>query len=123
MKVKTWIIISGFMGFAGVALGAFGAHRLAYSLSAEMLAIYKTGVLYHLIHSAAMLAVALIGKKNFFKTCLMFLTGIILFSFSLYLYAQTGVKFLAMVTPVGGIFFLTGWALVIYEGIKMQKED
>ena len=122
MQKKLWIVISGFMGFAGVALGAFGAHSLANSLSAEMLANYKTGVLYHLIHSVAMLAVAASGKEKLYKSCFMFFTGIIFFSFSLYIYAITGTKFFAILTPVGGIFFLIGWALIVYEGIRLKKE-
>ena len=55
---KVLIILAGFIGFVGVALGAFGAHRLSDILSPEMLEVYKTGILYHLIHSVAVLAIA-----------------------------------------------------------------
>ncbi len=102
---KVWIIIAGFIGFTGVALGAFGAHRLNDQLSSEMLSIYKTGVLYHLIHSVAILAIAFYGNKLLYKSAMMFVIGILLFSLSLYIYAQTGNKLFAMITPIGGIFF------------------
>ncbi len=91
---KVWTTAAGLIGFSGVALGAFGAHRLSDQISTEMLAIYKTGVLYHLIHSVAILAIAFYGSKLFYKSALMFVIGIILFSFSLYIYAQSGKHYL-----------------------------
>ena len=117
---KVWIIIAGFIGFTGVALGAFGAHILSDQLSSEMLNIYNIGVLYHLIHAIAILAIALYGNKLLYKSALMFVLGIILFSFSLYIYAQSGNKLFAMITPIGGIFLLIGWALIIFKGIRMR---
>lgn len=117
---KVWIIIAGFIGFSGVALGAFGAHRLSDQLSSEMLSIYKTGVLYHLIHAVAILTIAFYGNKLLYKSALMFVIGILLFSFSLYVYAQSANKLFAMIIPIGGIFLLIGWALIIFEGIRMK---
>ena len=101
---KILIAAAGIIGFIGVALGAFGAHRLSDQISAEMLGIYKTGVLYQLIHAIAILAIAFYGNKKFYKSALIFVIGIILFSFSLYVYAQSGNTAFAMITPVGGIF-------------------
>jgi len=113
--------LAGFIGFCGVALGAFGAHRLGETLSPEMLEIYKTGILYHLIHSVVVLTIALTGKEKFFKAAYIFIVGIVLFSGSLYVFAQSGTKLFAMVTPVGGVIFLIGWGLIIYEGIRIKK--
>ncbi len=120
---KVWIATAGLIGFSSVALGAFGAHRLSDQISTEMLVIYKTGVLYHLIHSVAILAIAFYGSKLFYKSALMFIIGIILFSFSLYIYAQSGNVTFAMITPVGGVFLLIGWAIIIYEGIRMRSKS
>jgi len=120
---KFWIAAAGLIGFSGVALGAFGAHRLSDQISAEMLSIYKTGVLYHLIHFVAILAIAFYGNKLFYKSALMFVIGIIVFSFSLYIYAQTSNTTFSMITPVGGIFLLIGWALIIFEGLKMKRDS
>ena len=117
---KVWIAIAGFIGFAGVALGAFGAHWLSDQISTEMFTIYKTGVLYHLIHAIAILTITFYGNKLLYKSALMFVIGIILFSFSLYVYAQSGNKLFAMITPIGGIFLLIGWALIIFKGIRMR---
>ena len=121
MSNKLFIIISGVMGFSAVALGAFGAHGLKNILTEQLLETYKTGILYHLIHSVALLTIAIAGKINFIKSFWLFFTGIILFSFSLYIYSITQVLFFAMITPFGGIFLLLGWLFLIIEGIKKDK--
>lgn len=119
---KVWIIIAAVSGFTAVAIGAFGAHGLREKLSAEMLEVYKTGVLYQFIHTIVLLILAL---TNFIKgkiASIFFLAGIILFSFSLYLYSTTRIITLAMITPVGGVFFLIGWLCVIIEVIRRKEE-
>jgi uncharacterized membrane protein YgdD (TMEM256/DUF423 family) len=115
---KFWIIISGISGFLAVALGAFGAHGLKHYLSPDIIEIFKTGVFYHLIHSAVLLAISLHGVKQFFTSAVFLLTGIILFSFSLYLYAITGIETFAFITPFGGLCLLGGWLFLIIQGVK-----
>ena len=118
---KMWIIISAVSGFTAVAIGAFGAHGLREKLSAEMLEVYKTGVLYQFIHTIILLILSL---NNFIKgkiASIFFLAGIILFSFSLYLYSTSGIRFFAMITPVGGVCFLIGWFWLIV-GVIRKKE-
>jgi uncharacterized membrane protein YgdD (TMEM256/DUF423 family) len=119
---KTWIIISAVSGFTAVAIGAFGAHGLREKLSNELLEVYKTGVLYQFIHTIVLLILSL---TNFIKTkiaSIFFLAGIILFSFSLYIYSTSGVQFFAMVTPVGGVCFLLGWFWLIVEVIRKRDK-
>lgn len=122
MKNNTWVIIGGICGFFGVALGAFGAHGLKSALTPEMLEIYKTGVFYQLIHSIAILAIGLLGNKIYSISALFFFIGILLFSGSLYLYSTTGTLFFAMITPVGGVSFLVGWAFVVIKAMKVKKD-
>jgi uncharacterized membrane protein YgdD (TMEM256/DUF423 family) len=118
---KLWLIISAVSGFTAVAIGAFGAHGLKEMLSPQMLDVYKTGVLYHLIHSLVLLALSLnkLIKAKF--PSIFFLLGIILFSFSLYIYSTSGIRFFAMITPVGGFCFLIGWLSIIYEAIRLKS--
>lgn len=118
MNGKTYIIISGVFGFLGVALGAFGAHGLRNVLTPQALQTYNTGVLYHLIHAAALLALALRGDERFNLAYIFIAAGIILFSFSLYALSVTGVKQIGIITPFGGVSFLLGWGAIIYEGIR-----
>jgi len=105
------IRLAAALGFVGVALGAFGAHGLRERLSPAMLEVYRTGVLYHLIHALALLAVAL-GADRLARpraVAALFTAGIVVFSGSLYALALTGARGLGAVTPVGGLLFMAGW--------------
>jgi uncharacterized membrane protein YgdD (TMEM256/DUF423 family) len=101
-------------GFLGVALGAFGAHALRARLSPEMLAVFETGVRYQMYHAfatfAAAWAFARWQKRSTGVAGWLFLTGIVVFSGSLYLLALTGERWLGVITPIGGVAFLAGWA-------------
>jgi uncharacterized membrane protein YgdD (TMEM256/DUF423 family) len=88
-----------------------------------MMDVYKTGVLYHLVHSAVLLAISLNGIKRFYPCAVFFLAGIVLFSFSLYLYAITGITAFAIITPFGGISLMIGWLLVIFQAVRAQGKD
>lgn len=117
---KLWIIISAVSGFTAVAIGAFGAHGLREQLSPEMLEVYKTGVLYQFVHTIVLLILSLTNLVKTKIASIFFLLGIILFSFSLYLYSTSGIRFLAMITPVGGVCFLIGWFWLIVETVRAK---
>lgn len=107
----------------GVLLGAFGAHALKTRLSSEMLAVYQTGVQYHLLHA---LGLMLIGVLRHLQTGAMLLrasawlmgVGVVLFSGSLYALAITNITMLGALTPVGGLFFIAAWVLAVWEMIR-----
>ena len=103
------------MGF-GVALGAFGAHGLRDRLAPDLLAIYETGVRYHLVHGLALFLVAwLVGEDQTRASRLagvLFVIGLLLFSGSLYMLALTGVRGLGAITPLGGLAWLAAWTLL-----------
>lgn len=115
---KFLLAASSVFGFLGVALGAFGAHVLKSNLTPDMLIIFEKGVFYQLIHSSVSLAITLKGNEKYYTSVLFFLTGILLFSFSLYLYSVTSLKFFAMITPFGGVAFLTGWLLLAVKSFR-----
>lgn len=108
-----FVRLAAIFGFLGVALGAFGAHALKDRLSPDMLAIYQTGVQYQVIHALALLLVG-IGLRGRAATWSgrLFVGGIVIFSGSLYALALSGVKVLGAITPLGGVCFLAGWAMV-----------
>lgn len=118
MKISAskWIVISSLVGFLGVAIGAFGAHSLKQYLTPETTETFRTGVLYHLIHSSVLLAVSLSTRLDLMKANKFFLAGIILFSLSLYIYSLTSIKIIAMITPLGGVSFLLGWLMLMWQG-------
>lgn len=116
---KTFLILGALNTFLCIALGAFGAHGLKQILSADMLTVYHTGVQYHFYHAFGIIVIALL-LLHFPKSRLMpvsgwlMLVGIVLFSFSLYALSVTGMRGLGMITPFGGVSFLTAWALLAY---------
>jgi len=101
------------LGGLGVAIGAFGAHGLRGRLSPEMLAVFETGVRYHMYHAHAILAAAALLPRIDGRAVLIagwsFMAGIVLFSGSLYALALSGVSTLGAITPIGGVAFLVGW--------------
>jgi uncharacterized membrane protein YgdD (TMEM256/DUF423 family) len=118
---KILVMASGILGFLAVSLGAFGAHILKDSISSELLSAFQTGVLYHLIHTVVILVIAIAGDNRFFNAAIFMIIGIVLFSFSLYVYSITQIKIFAMITPIGGVSFLVGWLMIIIEGLKTRK--
>jgi uncharacterized membrane protein YgdD (TMEM256/DUF423 family) len=108
------LVCAAASGFCAVAAGAFGAHALRGRLDAPMLAAYQTGVLYHLIHTVALLAVGVLASIRPHPTLhgvgYGFLAGIGLFSGSLYALSLSGVRLVGAITPVGGLVWLASWA-------------
>jgi uncharacterized membrane protein YgdD (TMEM256/DUF423 family) len=111
--LRGFLMLASFFGFTGVALGAFAAHGLKNRLTPEYLAIFHTGVTYHLVHALALLGVALLATQIPGRLVTWagasFAVGILLFSGSLYVLTLTGVSKLGIITPFGGLAFLSGW--------------
>jgi len=115
---RTLLTIAGTLGFSAVLLGAFGAHGLRDKIPPAMLEIYRTGVLYHLVHAVVVSAVAFAADRLRRPRLVagLFTAGIAIFSGTLYLLAITGVMKLGAVTPIGGVLLMAGWAALIVEG-------
>jgi uncharacterized membrane protein YgdD (TMEM256/DUF423 family) len=128
------LFISGFFGFTGVALGAFGAHALKETLAARGTHdIWETGILYHLVHSAALLGLAagvnssanrLAANPWLTRAGWCWSVGIFLFSGSLYgLALGAPGKLLGPITPLGGLAFLVGWSCVMIHAGGLARKD
>jgi uncharacterized membrane protein YgdD (TMEM256/DUF423 family) len=117
-------ILTGIISSAlGVAFGAFGAHGLKQVLSASSLQIYQTGVDYQMWHSLAVILIGLSfqhmpASRLLTMSARLMLSGIILFSGSLYLLAITEARWLGMITPFGGVSFLIAWILFAIAIVK-----
>jgi len=111
---RTFLLAGAIAGLVAVGFGAFGAHGLRGRLSPDMLAVFETGVRYHMYHALALLLVAALAGRIEGKALAaagwLFVVGIVIFSGSLYLLAVTGVTILGAITPIGGVAFLAGWA-------------
>ncbi|MCB0300039.1 MAG: DUF423 domain-containing protein [Calditrichaeota bacterium] len=120
---KTFIILGSINMFLTVALGAFGAHGLKSRLPADLMAVYQTAVQYHGMHALGLLLIGIIahwlGQSALINWAgWLLLTGIVLFSGSLYTMSFTGIRMLGAITPFGGVAFLAGWLLLALAAWK-----
>jgi uncharacterized membrane protein YgdD (TMEM256/DUF423 family) len=118
---RTFLLVGAVLGALGVGLGAFGAHGLRGRLGPDMLAVFETGVRYHMYHALAIVLVAALAgriESRWLPTAgWAFTAGIVLFSGSLYTLALTGITILGAVTPLGGLAFLIGWGCLIIAAL------
>jgi uncharacterized membrane protein YgdD (TMEM256/DUF423 family) len=122
MNISTYYLrISCVFGALAVLIGAFGAHTLKARLAPEALAVFETGVKYQFYHTFALLATTFCfmqtNNKRLAYAFQCFITGIILFSGSLYWIATKEIHgiyigALGILTPIGGLFFIAGWLLL-----------
>lgn len=112
-------------GFCAVLLGALGAHALRARLSAQgTLESWQTAAQYHLAHAVASIALLAWASAQaeraprLLRVAWLWQLGCLLFAGSIYLLALDGPRFLGPVTPLGGLAFLAGWALLAAESLR-----
>lgn len=124
---KKLIITGSLLAGLSVILGAFAAHWLKVNISTTALTNFHTAVQYQMVHAMAILIMAALPKKLhtrlFSFAFYSFLTGIILFSGSIYLLSIREITgrdwpWMGPVTPLGGILLIGGWILLICSVIR-----
>lgn len=121
MTRRTALILASIAGFTAVAAGAFGAHALASRVPPDLLATFDIGARYHMYHALALLGVAaLVPRLGRMGTAAVwcFFAGLLIFSGTLYALALTGQRWLGMVTPIGGVTLLVGWACLGIAAVR-----
>ena len=122
-SAKLWISLGAVAALTGVALGAFGAHALKVQLAGDMLAVWRTAVEYQMYHALGLLAIGVLALHLPRSVPLkwagaLMATGIVLFSGSLYVISLTGLRGLGVITPVGGLAFIAGWAALAWAVLR-----
>lgn len=125
--LRKFMMIGSINALLSVALGAFGAHILKSKIDSDMLAVYETGIQYHMMHALGLIAIALMAERFEQRKLVsaagwLLLIGIILFSGSLYVLSMSGIKVLGAITPFGGVAFLAGWLCVFLAAMKQKKQ-
>jgi uncharacterized membrane protein YgdD (TMEM256/DUF423 family) len=120
---KLFLLSGAILGGLGVAIGAFGAHKLKpFLLANNKLAIFETGVHYQFYHALALLLVGILAEKidhpSVHYAGYAMLLGTIIFSFSLYALCLTGITKLGAITPIGGVLLILGWVSLLIGIIK-----
>ncbi len=120
-------MIQGFLlGMLSVLLGAFAAHGLERVLEAQALASFKTAIYYMMVHSIVLLIVGIVKEFSPKQQRILqrlFSLGILLFTGSIcvyYLVPLIGIRapWIIAITPVGGLFFISGWGYAAYALYK-----
>ncbi|QLG41733.1 MULTISPECIES: DUF423 domain-containing protein [unclassified Paenibacillus] len=124
---RKWMMLGAVLTMLSVAIGAFGAHMLKEKIGADAIAVYETGVQYHMIHAIGLLIIGLtagqLGPSTKLKWAarLLFI-GIIIFSGSLYVLSISGIKIWGAITPIGGVAFIVGWLLLAIDVWQRGKD-
>jgi len=121
-KIDLIIAAGAINAFIAVAAGAFAAHGLKNVLSSDYLAVFRTAADYQMMHGIGLVLIGVLTKQNAnvrnMTAALFMLGGIILFSGSLYILATTGLRWLGMITPFGGVCFLIAWLILAFNYLK-----
>jgi len=120
---KKILVVAATFGFFAIILGAFGAHALKKVLTLDQLTSFETGVKYQMYHALFLLFVgttSLLTIKD--KEIIFYFTliGVLFFSGSIYLLTTSSItsiksKFLGPITPIGGLFLIAAWGMLIYK--------
>lgn len=128
---KKFLQWGALLGALAVALGAFGAHGLKKVVPPETVATFETGVKYQFYHALALLLIGILAEKfpgkslRYSGNCM--LVGMLLFSGSLYLLTalkatgDVGLGGIGLVTPIGGVFFIAGWLLLLWTFFTKEQ--
>ena len=106
-------------------LGAFASHALKDRLSEQALAIWETGTKYQMYHALALIAIALLiarfpSSRLFVVAGYAFISGILIFSGSLYALSLSGIKWLGAITPLGGVALIVGWGCLAVAALGIE---
>ena len=125
---KTILSTACLFGMLAVVLGAFGAHGLKNLVDLDAVATFETGVRYQMYHSIFLFVLALLPDtmlKSKRPIYLCVVIGVVLFSFSIYILAlndlmQFDFKMFGIVTPIGGVFLIIAWGLMLFGIVKSK---
>jgi uncharacterized membrane protein YgdD (TMEM256/DUF423 family) len=122
---KTLLVAGALLGGLGVAIGAFGAHALRAALTESgRTDTFETAVKYQFYHALALLLVGMLyaafPNRSVLYAGYSMLAGVIVFSGSLYILCLTGIRWLGAITPLGGVFMILGWGLLLYGIIRKE---
>jgi len=125
---RTILLSAAVLGMLSIVLGAFGAHGLKALISPEAVQTFETGVRYQMYHALLLLFVGntqLVSEKTKRKVFYSILVGVVFFSGSIYALATNTLssfdfKTIGFVTPIGGLLFIIGWAILFIDFLKKK---
>lgn len=127
---KNVLVLGAVFGGLSVVFGAFAAHGLKDLISADSVKIFETGVRYQMYHALLLICVGsstILQEKTKQILFYIVLTGVLLFSGSIYGLAtnsltQFDFKTIGFVTPIGGLFLISAWVLLLIKFLKNKVD-
>ena len=119
--------IASVLGLITIIFGAFGAHALKDKLDPESMQSFETGVRYMMYHALALLFInssSLLTKKSKKQISLLFFTGILLFSGSIFVISLDiiSAKKIWFLTPLGGLILILSWLITAIRFFKSSEK-
>lgn len=124
------LVCGALLGLISVAFGAFAEHGLRSIVTDEQFRLLMTAVRYNQAHAVITSAIGLALHSARLANIpalkwsgLLFITGTVLFSFSIYLSVSFDIPYLMNITPVGGITIIAAWLLLLTAGLLVNKKQ
>lgn len=126
VTARLFLLLGSANAALAVMLGAFGAHALKARLDESLMKVYQTGVEYHFYHALGLIIIGIIAMNISMNLWLkssgwMMFVGIVIFCGSLYLLSIFNLRWLGMITPIGGVLFILSWLSLCIAIIKINK--
>jgi uncharacterized membrane protein YgdD (TMEM256/DUF423 family) len=119
--LRIYAFLAAVSGFLSVAIGAFAAHGISDPRAHELI---DTGARYQLVHALAALVALTLWRSTARArhAPALFLAGSVLFSGSLYALAFDAPRWVGPITPLGGLLFLGGWAVLAWAALALRED-
>ena len=124
---QLWTVLGTLLAGVAVALGAYGWHDLEGDTA--MREIFMLAVQYHMWHALGLIVAGWrcsVGPRSATAAALAgmaFVSGIVLFSGNLYVFAITGDLPVTGAAPIGGFAFMAGWGMLAVSAVLCEKSD
>jgi len=121
--MRTLLMIGALLGFLSVAIGAAADHA---GWAEAMAASVATAIRYHQLGAVMIVLLALVGlkledqavRRGLGLAATLFAIGTLLFSFSIYAAAISGIRGLTIITPFGGVTLMAAWLALLVTGFS-----
>ena len=126
-EFKKFLLIGIAFAALSVLFGAFGAHGLKnMAIEAKLITSFETAARYQFYHALGLIIIFLLSPYSLKLNLLnrsgwLMVAGTVLFSGSLYIYVLSGIKLLAMITPIGGLLMIAAWTALFISVIKGKE--
>ncbi len=109
LTARIFPALAALSALIAVAAGAFATHGLADARAKDL---FHIGGQYELAHALAVFACLVVARRGSGVAAGCFLVGSALFSWSLYALAMGAERMVGVLTPIGGLIMMAGWAVL-----------